>query len=89
MPQIRLLADLQDHQVMPVALLVPEEEVFDLRRGNRSPVLRRRLAGEDRRVLVPVVVDAQGIERLIHVLRIGHLTNLSVSGRIRCERRLG
>src|SRR5688500_2809205 len=49
---------------MTIPLLVPQEEVLHLRAWDRRPVQRGLLAGEDGRVLVPVVGDAQRVERV-------------------------
>ena len=50
LPQIRLLVDRQDHQVMAVALLVPQEEVLHRRRRGCLPVDRRFVRRVDGRV---------------------------------------
>jgi len=50
--QIRLFRVEQDEQVVPIPLLIPQEEVLAVRGIDTRLVLRRLLDGRDRRMLV-------------------------------------
>ena len=65
-PQVRTLRNLEDNEIVAIALLVAQEKILDLRCVDAGPVRLHVLGVEDRRMREPLVRDAERIESGIH-----------------------
>ena len=68
-PQIRLLLDRKNDEIVAVPLLVAQEQILHPTGRNVGPVERGILTGEDRWVVVTLEGDAEGIERRVDLRR--------------------
>jgi len=76
--KVHFLEMLGDEKIMMVSFLVAEEEILAVGAFNPLPMNERLLDGEDRKMLMPDIGNAQGGERFIDLLLsfFGHISLL-------------
>lgn len=68
-PEVRLLGDVENHEVMAIALLIPEKQVFDPDARHIFPVHSGFFASKDGGMFVRRIRDAHGIQCRIDFCR--------------------
>lgn len=59
----QFLMTFEDNEIMPIALVVPEEEILAMDRINLLPVFQSQFYGRKRRMCMKIIAEAMFIQK--------------------------